>query len=87
MLEPRDLAAVIRPHSGDSRQHRERCGKENHCVEVGVKPGLSRCGVSEVITQLHVSMQSAVAGVIPRKSLMDFPARTGFLGARLANRR
>lgn len=86
MLEPRDLAAAIRPHSGDRRQHRERCGKENPCVEVGVQPGLS-CGVSEVITQLHVSMQSAVAGVIPRKSVMDFPARTGFLGARLANRR
>lgn len=56
MLEPRDLAAVIRPHSGDRRQHPERCGKENHCVEVGVKPGLSRRGVSEVITKLHMSM-------------------------------
>lgn len=78
MLEPRDLAAVIRPHSGDRRQHPERCGKENHCVEVGVKRGLSRCGVSEVITKLHMSMQGSVAGVIPRKSVMDFPAHQDF---------
>lgn len=56
---PRDVPAVICPHSRERTQHPKRCDKENHCVEVGVKPGLSRHVVFEVITKLRMSMPFA----------------------------
>lgn len=58
---PRDVTAVICPHSRARTQHAERCDKENRCVDVGVKPGLSYRVVFEVITKLHMSVPFAAS--------------------------
>lgn len=57
---PRDVTAVICPHSRKRTQHPERWNKENHCVDVGVKPGLGRRVVFEVITKLRMLMPFVV---------------------------
>lgn len=53
------LCALSCPHSRDRMQHPERCDEENHCVDVGVKPGLGCHVVFEAIIKLHTSVPFA----------------------------